>query len=51
MPASPIQDSSTKQLLERMVASRQLSSPDADALLHAKPQVASEEEALRWLAA
>jgi type II secretion system protein E len=50
MVATPVQDSSTKQLLERMVASRQLSSPDADALLRAKPQVASEEEVLRWLA-
>ncbi len=45
-----VQDSSTKQLLERMVASRQLSSLDADALLRAKPNVASEEEILRWLA-
>jgi len=51
MPASTVQDSSTKQLLERMVASRQLSSLDAEALQRAKPQVASEEEALRWLAA
>ncbi len=45
-----VQDSSTKQLLERMVASRQLSSLDADALLRALPNVASEEEILRWLA-
>ena len=51
MAASPVQESPTKQLLERMVASRQLSSPDAEALLRAKPQVASEEEVLRWLAA
>ncbi len=51
MAASPVQVSSTKQLLERMVASRQLSSLDADALLRAQPQVASEEEILRWLAA
>jgi general secretion pathway protein E/type IV pilus assembly protein PilB len=50
MAASPVQDSSTKQLLERMVASRQLSSLDADALLRAKPHIASEEEILRWLA-
>jgi len=49
MAASTVQDSSTKQLLERMVASRQLSSLDADALLRAKPQVESEEE-IRWLA-
>ena len=51
MAATPVQESSTKQLLERMVASRQLSSLDADALLRAQPQVASEEEILRWLAA
>ena len=50
MAATPVQNSSTKQLLERMVASRQLSSLDADALLRAQPQVASEEEILRWLA-
>jgi len=50
MAATPVQVSSTKQLLERMVASRQLSSLDADALLRAKPQIASEEEILRWLA-
>ncbi len=50
MAASPVQDSSNKQLLERMVASRQLSLPDADALLLARPQAASEEEILRWLA-
>ena len=50
MAATPVQDSSTKQLLERMVASRQLSSLDADALLRAQPNVASEEEILRWLA-
>src|ERR1019366_8226357 len=48
MPASPVQDSSTKQLLERMVASRQLSSLDADALVKLPAQ--SEEEILRWLA-
>jgi general secretion pathway protein E/type IV pilus assembly protein PilB len=51
MAASPVQVSSTKQLLERMVASRQLSSLDADALLRAQPHIASEEEILRWLAA
>jgi len=50
MPASMVQDSSTKQLLERMVASRQLSSPDAAALFLAQPHIASEEEILRWLA-
>ena len=51
MAAIPVQDVSTKQLLERMVASRQLSSLDADALFRAQPQIASEEEILRWLAA
>ncbi len=39
-----------KQLLERMVASRQLSSIDADLLVHSKTQVATEEDILRWLA-
>src|SRR5271154_271090 len=50
MAEKTVQDSSTKQLLERMVAPRQLSSLDVDALLHAKPQVESEDEILRWLA-
>jgi type II secretion system protein E len=50
MPAPTVQDSSTKQLLERMVASRQLSSVDADSLLRARPHIESEEEILRWLA-
>src|SRR5580698_4165331 len=49
MPAPTVQDS--KQLLERMVASRQLSSLDADALRRTHPHVANEEEILRWLAA
>jgi general secretion pathway protein E/type IV pilus assembly protein PilB len=44
------QESSLKQLLERMVASRQLSSIDADLLVHSKTQVATEEDILRWLA-
>jgi len=39
-----------KQLLERMVASRQLSSIDADLLVHSKTQVQTEEDILRWLA-
>jgi type II secretion system protein E len=43
-------DSSLKQLLERMVASRQLSSIDADLLVHSKAEVATEEDILRWLA-
>ena len=48
MAANPVQDSSTKQLLERMIASRQLSSLDAAVL--AKLNLQSEEEILRWLA-
>ena len=43
-------DSSVKQLLERMVASRQLSSIDADLLVQSKTQVTTEEDILRWLA-
>jgi type II secretion system protein E len=43
-------DSSLKQLLERMVASRQLSSIDADLLVQSKSKVATEEDILRWLA-
>jgi general secretion pathway protein E/type IV pilus assembly protein PilB len=43
-------DTSLKQLLERMVASRQLSSIDADLLVHSKSKVATEEDVLRWLA-
>jgi general secretion pathway protein E/type IV pilus assembly protein PilB len=43
-------ESSLKQLLERMLASRQLCSIDADLLLHSKTQVADEEDILRWLA-
>jgi len=50
MAATPVQDSSTKQLLERMVASRQLSSPDADTLLRTRPSTGTEDEVLRWLA-
>ena len=47
MAASTVQDSS-KELLGRMVASRQLSAFDADAL--AGKNISSEEEILRWLA-
>src|SRR5262249_47542958 len=45
-----VQDSPVKQLLDRMVASRQLSSPDAETLLRAGIPLNSEEEVLRWLA-
>ena len=51
MAASTVQDSALKPLLERMVASRQLSTLDADALLRAYPQPSGEEAILRWLAA
>jgi len=43
-------DSSLKQLLDRMVAARQLSSIDADALARVAPAVKTEEDVLRWLA-
>src|SRR5215472_11780634 len=43
-------DSSLKQLLDRMVADRQLSSTDADCLRRGKPVVKTEEDVLRWLA-
>ncbi len=46
MAATPVQD--TRQLLERMVASRQLSALDAAVLT--KLPLHSEEEILRWLA-
>jgi general secretion pathway protein E/type IV pilus assembly protein PilB len=49
--AASLQESPMKQLLERMVASRQLSSLDAEALARVKPQAQTEEEILRWLAA
>ena len=45
-----LQDSSLKQLLERMVAAKQLSATDAAALAVAKPPVQNEEDVLRWLA-
>ena len=51
MAASPVQESSTKQLLDRMVAGRQLCASDADALLLAQSGAGSEDEILRWLAA
>jgi len=48
MAATPIPDSS--QLLERMLASRQLSALDVDALARLRPPAQTEEEILRWLA-
>jgi general secretion pathway protein E/type IV pilus assembly protein PilB len=50
MSESVTQDSSPKQLLDRMVASRQLSSIDAESLVRAKSPVKNEEDILRWLA-
>jgi len=44
------QDPSAKALLERMVATRQLSSSDVDALARTKAAVHTEEDVLRWLA-
>jgi general secretion pathway protein E/type IV pilus assembly protein PilB len=44
-------DSSVKQLLDRMIAARQLSSTDAQSLLRSKTAVKTEEDVLRWLAA
>ncbi len=38
------------QLLDRMVAARQLSVPDAHALADVRPSVQTEEDVLRWLA-
>ncbi len=50
-----IQDASLKQLLDKMVSARQLSSADVTALARlsrpgAKPPVQSEDDVLRWLA-
>ncbi len=44
-------DSPLKQLLERMVATKQLSAVDAAALATARPAMQREEDVLRWLAA
>src|SRR5579862_2616332 len=43
-------DSALKQLLDRMVAARQLSSTDAECLTRVTPAVKTEEDVLRWLA-
>ena len=40
----------SKQLLDRMLAARQLTSLDVSALARVRPQVAGEEDILRWLA-
>jgi type II secretion system protein E len=44
------QDPSAKALLERMVATRQLSSSDVETLVRTNAAVRSEEDVLRWLA-
>jgi general secretion pathway protein E/type IV pilus assembly protein PilB len=50
MAETPVQATSLKQLLDRMVAGRQLSATDAESLLRAKSPVQTEEDILRWLA-
>ena len=50
MIESVVHDSPLKQLLDRMVAAKQLSSIDAKVLAAAKPPAQSEEDVLRWLA-
>ena len=50
MSEKAVMDSSLKQLLERMVSARQLSSIDAEALARVAPAVKTEEDVLRWLA-
>src|SRR5438046_1067678 len=44
-------DPSLKQLLDRMMAARQLSSIDAESVALVAPAVKTEEDVLRWLAA
>ncbi|HKW30128.1 MAG TPA: GspE/PulE family protein [Verrucomicrobiae bacterium] len=51
MNETAIPDSPLNQLLERMVATRQLSAVDAAALARARPAMQREEDVLRWLAA
>src|SRR5277367_3125427 len=50
MIESVVQDSPLKQLLDRMVAAKQLSSIDAKSLATMQPPAQSEEDVLRWLA-
>ena len=50
MKETILPDSPVTQLLDRMVASKQLSATDAAALAGAKTPVQNEEEVLRWLA-
>ncbi|HWC60446.1 MAG TPA: GspE/PulE family protein [Verrucomicrobiae bacterium] len=50
MSEKAVMDASLKQLLDRMVVARQLSSIDAEALARVAPAVKTEEDVLRWLA-
>jgi general secretion pathway protein E/type IV pilus assembly protein PilB len=50
MSETIVPESSLKQLLDRMVAAKQLSSTDAESLVHAKSPAQNEEDVLRWLA-
>jgi len=50
MSETVIQDSSLKQLIDRMVAGKQLSAMDAKALANTKTPVQNEDDVLRWLA-
>src|SRR5271170_3180677 len=50
MNETVVQESPSKQLLDRMVTGKQLSSIDAKSLADAKPPVQTEEDVLRWLA-
>jgi general secretion pathway protein E/type IV pilus assembly protein PilB len=50
MSETPAPDVTLKQLLDRMVAARQLSSTDSASLVRAKSPVKNEEDILRWLA-
>jgi len=45
-----VQNTPLKQLLDRMIAARQLSATDAAMLAQVKPAAQSEEDVLRWLA-
>src|SRR5215467_12551443 len=50
MSEKAVMDPSQKQLLDRMVTSRQLSSIDAEALARVSPTILTEPEVLQWLA-
>jgi general secretion pathway protein E/type IV pilus assembly protein PilB len=50
MNETPVQATSLKPLLDRMVAGRQLSATDAESLARAKSPAQTEEDILRWLA-